>query len=91
MTTRTCELTLKGLQVTDGEIDVRNLVAILEPLRVTAVTVTLQVDEDPNGRPAGQGVSADDAAEIIGVSVADLPHIDLTHDEIESFLAEIRG
>lgn len=43
MATRTYELSLKGLPVPDGEIDVRDLVAILEPLRLTAVRVARQV------------------------------------------------
>lgn len=43
MATRTYELSLKGLPVPDGEIDVRDLVAILEPLRLAAVRVARQV------------------------------------------------
>lgn len=39
MSTRTYQLTLEGLPVPSGEIDVRDLVAILEPIRLTALRV----------------------------------------------------
>jgi hypothetical protein len=43
MATRTYEFGLKGLPVPDGEIDARDLVAILEPLRLAAIRVARQV------------------------------------------------
>ncbi len=43
MSTRTYQLTLEGLPVPSGEIDVRDLVAILEPIRLTALRVARQV------------------------------------------------
>lgn len=59
MATRTYELTLTGLPVPAGEIDVRDLVAILEPLRLAALRVARQVGGSaPTGRTAS---SLDDA------------------------------